>query len=185
MICRELRVFVLFLVSKTCVCAILSRFSISEEITHGITPKGELQLKILLKHDLFSFAFLFVVKADVRSRMETSDLFSEARQSLQNETCWGICICHISQWKKPNTNMKLGSAKNKQRTKTKDALCTVFYFSSKDLPKLFFRISLLWESSEKSDILRRVHLLLWAPSSLRGHWVVVRSCGPCSLPSRF
>ena len=87
MICRELRVFELFLVSKTCVCAVLLRFSISEEITHGIIPKGELQLKILLKHDLFSFAFLFVVKADVRSRMETSDVFSEARQSLQNETC--------------------------------------------------------------------------------------------------
>ena len=65
----------------------LLRFSISEEITHGITPKGELQLKILLKHDSFSFAFLSVVKADVRSRMETSDVFSEARQSLQNETC--------------------------------------------------------------------------------------------------
>ena len=37
MICRELRVFVLFLKSKTCVCAILLRFSISGR---SLTKRG-------------------------------------------------------------------------------------------------------------------------------------------------
>lgn len=57
--------------------------------------------KISYQNHLFVFAFLSVVKADMRSGMETSDLFSETKQ---NETRWGICICPVSQWKDANTN---------------------------------------------------------------------------------
>ena len=89
--------------------------------------------KISYQNHLFVFAFLSVVKADMRSGMETSDLFSETKQ---NETRWGICICPVSQWKDANTNKMCIVQQTKRWKKTKDP-CTVFFLSSKDLTKLF------------------------------------------------
>ena len=125
--------------------------------------------------------------------METLRLLLRSETILQNETRWGICICPVSQ-QSQDPNKQLGCAENRNSEQRQQilVLCKSSTFTHQKIKWNFSdlmqqeRVSLIWESSEKSDFLRWVRLLeFWAPSSLRGHWVVVRSCGPCSMPFRF